>query len=54
MPWIGKLHIPVRWLYGGLDKHIPARLCVGRLEPLVNEPGGDFSVEVFPRACSRP
>jgi uncharacterized protein len=50
MPWIQQLRIPALWLYGGLDKHIPARLSMRRLEPLVREPGRDFSIEVFPRA----
>ena len=48
VPWIQQLRIPALWIYGGLDKHIPARLSVRRLEPLVREPGRDFSVEVFP------
>lgn len=50
VPWIQKLRIPALWLYGGLDKHIPARLSVRRLEPLVREPGRDFSIDVFPNA----
>jgi pimeloyl-ACP methyl ester carboxylesterase len=50
MPWIRNLRIPVLWLYGGRDEHIPARLSVRRLEPLVRKPGRDFSVDVFPDA----
>jgi dienelactone hydrolase len=50
IPWITRLHIPVFWLYRGLDKHIPSRLSVRRLEPLVGQPGRDFAVEVFPNA----
>jgi hypothetical protein len=50
MPWIRSLRIPVFWLYGGLDKHIPTRLSVRQLQPLVAEPGRDFSVAVFPKA----
>jgi uncharacterized protein len=50
MPWIQKLRIPALWLYGGLDKHIPTRLSVRRLEPLVREPGRDFAIDIFPNA----
>jgi pimeloyl-ACP methyl ester carboxylesterase len=50
VPWIRQLRIPALWLYGGLDKHIPARLSMRRLEPLAHEPGRDFSIEVFPNA----
>jgi uncharacterized protein len=50
IPWIRKLRIPALWLYGGLDKHIPPRLSVRRLEPIAREPGRDFSIEVFPHA----
>jgi dienelactone hydrolase len=48
MPWIRALCIPGLWLYGGLDKHIPPRLSVRRLEPLAQDSSRDFSVEVFP------
>jgi dienelactone hydrolase len=50
MPWIRKLRIPALWLYGGLDKHIPPRLSVRRLEPVAHEAQRDFSIEVFPNA----
>jgi dienelactone hydrolase len=50
MPWIASLHIPVLWLYGGLDKHIPSRISIKRLAPLVDQPGRDFTTEVFPNA----
>src|SRR5213076_2227429 len=50
IPWIRKLRIPTLWLYGGLDKSIPDRLSVRRLEPIAREPGRDFTVAVFPHA----
>jgi uncharacterized protein len=50
IPWIRELRIPALWLYGGLDKHIPPRLSVRRLEPISREPGRDFSIEVFANA----
>jgi uncharacterized protein len=50
MPWIRSLRIPALWLYGGLDKHIPTRLSVRLLTPLLGEPGRDFAVLVFPKA----
>jgi pimeloyl-ACP methyl ester carboxylesterase len=50
VPWIRKLRIPAIWLYGGLDKHIPARLSVRRLEPLARDADRDFSIAVFPNA----
>jgi uncharacterized protein len=49
-PWIRKLRVPALWLYGGLDKHIPSRLSVRRLEPIAAEPGRDFSIDVYPNA----
>jgi pimeloyl-ACP methyl ester carboxylesterase len=50
IPWIRALHVPAVWLYGGLDKHIPTRLSVRRLEPLAREAGRDFSIAVFDNA----
>ena len=50
IPWIRSLRIPVLWLYGGLDRHIPTRLSVRRLDPLRAEAGRDFTVAVFPNA----
>lgn len=50
VPWIRALHIPVLWLYGGLDQHIPPRLSIRRLEPIAAEPGRRFTIESFPRA----
>ena len=50
IPWIRALRIPVLWLYGGLDQHIPSRLSVRRLAPIAAEPGRRFSIETFPHA----
>jgi uncharacterized protein len=50
IPWIRALHIPVLWLYGGLDQHIPSRLSIRRLDPIAAEPGRRFTIESFPRA----
>jgi dienelactone hydrolase len=48
LPWIRKLRIPALWLYGGRDEHIPARLSVRRLDPVVREQGRDFALRLFP------
>jgi uncharacterized protein len=50
IPWIRKLTVPAIWLYGGLDKIIPDRLSVRRLDPITQEPGRDFTIAVFPNA----
>src|SRR4051794_22827512 len=50
IPWIRKLRVPALWLYGGLDKHIPSRLSVRRLEPVAAESGRDFSIDVYRNA----
>ena len=50
MPWIRKLRIPSLWVYGGLDQHVPARLCVRLLQPLADQPGRDLSILVYPNA----
>jgi dienelactone hydrolase len=50
MPWIRKLRIPGLWLYGGLDKHIPPRLSVQRLEPVAHEAGREFEIKTYPNA----
>ena len=50
IPWIRELRIPALWLYGGRDEHIPARLSVRRLEPIAEEAGRDFSIDVYPHA----
>jgi uncharacterized protein len=50
IPWIRELRIPALWLYGGRDEHIPSRLSVRRLEPIAQEPGRDFSIDVYPHA----
>ena len=50
MPWIRRLGVPVLWVYGGRDMHIPTRLSVRRLEPVASEPGRDFTIVVYPNA----
>jgi dienelactone hydrolase len=50
MPSIRSLHIPALWLFGGLDKQIPTRLSVQRLDPLLRDGRHDFEVAVFPNA----
>jgi uncharacterized protein len=50
LPWIRSLRIPVLWVYGGLDQHIPTRLSVRRLQPLLADQSRDFTAEVFPNA----
>jgi pimeloyl-ACP methyl ester carboxylesterase len=46
MPSLRKLSIPLLYLYGANDRHVPARLSVERLGSL----GGDLKVVLFPRA----
>jgi len=50
LPWIRALEIPSLWLYGRLDRHIPAELSLRRLRLLRLEPGRDLAIEMFPRA----
>ncbi len=50
IPSIRALHIPVLWVYGGLDEHVPPRLSALRLAPLAGEPGRDFTIETFANA----
>jgi uncharacterized protein len=50
IPSIGKLKIPVLWLYGGKDEIVPPRLSASRLAPIAAQPGRDFSVVTFPNA----
>jgi dienelactone hydrolase len=50
MPAIRSLRIPALWVYGELDKHIPPRLSVSRLQPVAAEAGRDFSILVYPTA----
>jgi uncharacterized protein len=50
LPWISSLHVPVLWLYGGLDMHIPTRLSIKRLEPLLHQNGHDFTIDTYPKA----
>jgi dienelactone hydrolase len=48
LPSIRALRIPVLWVYGGLDRHIPSRLSERRLAPLAA--GHEFTVLDFPHA----
>jgi uncharacterized protein len=50
LPWIRQLRVPAAWFYGELDKHIPTRLSIRRLEPVASESGRDVTIEVLPRA----
>ena len=50
IPWIRRLRVPVLWLYGGRDRHIPPRLSARRLEPIAREAGRDFTIADFPQA----
>ena len=50
LPAIRALRIPGLWIYGGLDQHIPTRLSIERLRPIVFEPGRDFTVALYPKA----
>lgn len=50
IPWIRKLRVPVLWVYGDRDRHVPPRLSARRLEPIAREAGRDFTIAVFPNA----
>ena len=50
IPWIRRLRVPVLWVYGGRDRHIPPRLSERRLEPIAKEAGRDFTIADFPKA----
>jgi dienelactone hydrolase len=50
VPWIRQLRIPVRWVFGGLDQHVPTSRSVRVLERIRAETGQDFSWRVFPNA----
>ena len=50
VPWIRRLRVPVLWVYGGRDRHIPPRLSERRLGPIADEAGRDFTIADFPRA----
>jgi hypothetical protein len=50
IPWIRKLRVPVLWVYGGRDRHVPPGLSERRLEPITREPGRDFTIVDFPKA----
>ena len=50
IPWIRRLRVPVLWVYGGRDRHIPPGLSARRLEPIAREAGRDFTIADFPKA----
>ena len=50
LPSIRALAIPMLWVYGGLDQHIPPRLSAERLQPLAADPSRDLTVAVYPNA----
>ena len=50
IPSIRKLKIPVLWMYGDRDRHIPPRLSEQRLAPIAAESGRAFTVVEFPKA----
>ena len=49
LPSLQKLRIPLLFLYGGNDRHVPAKLSVERLEPLANDAARDVQVALLPR-----
>jgi uncharacterized protein len=50
LPWVRRIRVPVLWVYGGRDRHIPPRLSERRLEPVAREAGRDFTIADFPNA----
>jgi hypothetical protein len=48
-PELGKLDIPVLWLYGALDQSQPVKKDLTVLRPLMDE-GKEFAIVVFPKA----
>ena len=46
-PLLRKLHIPILWLFGGLDMNQPTDLDVESLQQIQKETGADFSWRVF-------
>jgi pimeloyl-ACP methyl ester carboxylesterase len=46
MPSLRSLAIPLLYVYGAKDRHVPVKLCAERLDTL----GGDVKVVLFPRA----
>jgi uncharacterized protein len=49
-PDLRRLHIPMFWVYGGLDQNQPTRLDIPALENLKAGTGADFSWVIFPHA----
>ncbi len=49
-PDLRRLHIPIFWVYGGLDQNQPTRLDIPLLEHLKLSTGMDYSWIVFPAA----
>ncbi len=43
-----KLSIPALWMFGGRDINIPARLCIDRLDTLI-ESGKPYEYKLFPQ-----
>lgn len=50
VPWIEQLRIPVLWVFGGLDQHVPTARSVRVLEGIRARTGRDLSWNVFPNA----
>ena len=50
LPSIRQLTIPVLWLFGAIDQHIPTSLSVERLASIASASGHDFTYFVFPGA----
>ncbi len=42
LPAIRTLRIPVLWVYGAIDQHVPAKLCLERLAPLLADGTHEF------------
>lgn len=49
-PDLRRLHIPIFWVYGALDRNQPTRLDIPVLQDLKATTGADFSWVVFPNA----
>jgi dienelactone hydrolase len=48
LPSLRKLRIPLLYLYGGNDRHVPTKLCVERLAPLADDRARDVTVALLP------
>ena len=49
MPSLRRLRIPLLYLYGGNDRHVPTRLSAEQLQPLADDPARDVAVALLPR-----